>query len=79
MCVRIVAPAKYTCVGEVVWEEIAEPVDAVASRPGLLAVSVQAMDSNDARVGLTVERAIEQRGSILDDRFDALNYHLQSS
>jgi hypothetical protein len=78
MRIRIIAPAKYTRVGEVVWKEIAEPVDAVNRRPGLLAVSVQSMDSDDAPVGLTVERAIEQRGSILNDRFDALSYHLQA-
>lgn len=40
MCIRIVAPAEYARVGEVVREEAAEPVDAVAHRPGLLAVSV---------------------------------------
>ena len=59
MCIRIVAPAEYARVGEVVREEVAEPVDAVARRPGLLAVSVQAMDSDDARVGLAVEGVME--------------------
>jgi hypothetical protein len=78
MRVCIVAPAKYARVGEVVWEEMAEPVDAVGRCPGLLAVSVQAMNSDDARVGLAVERAMEQRGSILDNRFNALGYYLQA-
>ena len=48
--VRIVAPAEYACVRQVVREEIAQPVDAVACRPCLLAVSVQAMDGDDTAV-----------------------------
>jgi hypothetical protein len=50
MCVRIVAPAEYARVGQVLWEEVAQPVDAAARRPRLLAVSVQAMDGDDTAV-----------------------------
>jgi hypothetical protein len=50
--VRIVAPAEYARVGEVVREEVAQPVDAAARRPCLLAVSVQAMDGDDTAVEL---------------------------
>jgi hypothetical protein len=50
MCIRIVAPAEYACVRQVVREEVAQPVDAVARRPRLLVVSVQTMDGDDARV-----------------------------
>jgi hypothetical protein len=50
--VRIVAPAEYARVGEVVREEVAQPVNAAARRPCLLAVSVQAMDGDDTAVEL---------------------------
>jgi hypothetical protein len=46
--VRIVAPAEYARVGQVVRDEVAQPVDAAARRPCPLAVSVQAMNSDDA-------------------------------
>jgi hypothetical protein len=52
MCVRIVAPADYAGVGQVVREEVAQPVDAVARRPCLLAMSVQAMDGDNTAVEL---------------------------
>jgi hypothetical protein len=54
VCVRIVAPAEYARVGEVVREEVAQPVNAAARRPCLLAMSVQAMDGDDTAVGLAV-------------------------
>jgi hypothetical protein len=50
--VRIIAPAEYARVGQVVREEIAQPVDAASRRPCLLAVSVQAMNSDDAAADL---------------------------
>lgn len=49
MCVCIITPAEDACIGEIVREEVAQPVDAVACRPCLLAVSIQAMDGDDAR------------------------------
>jgi hypothetical protein len=54
VCVRIVAPAEYARVGQVVREEVAQPVDAVFRRPRLLAVTVEAVDSDDAGVRLAV-------------------------
>jgi hypothetical protein len=51
LCVRIVAPAEYARVGEVAREEVAQPVDAAARCPCLLAMSVQAMDGDDTAVG----------------------------
>jgi hypothetical protein len=50
MCVRIVAPTEYARVGQVVREEVAQPIDAAARRPCLLAVSVQAMDGDDTAI-----------------------------
>ena len=47
MCVRIVSPAQNARVRDIGWQEIAEPVHAVCGRPGLIAVPVQAMDSNN--------------------------------
>jgi hypothetical protein len=57
MHICVVAPTEYARVGQVVWEEVAQPVDTVVRRPRLLAVSVQAMNRDDAGVGLAVERA----------------------
>lgn len=48
--VRVIAPAEYARVGQVVREEVAQPVDAATCRPCLLAVSVQAMDGDDTAV-----------------------------
>jgi hypothetical protein len=48
--VRIVAPTEYARVRQVAREEVAQPVDAAACRPCLLAVSVQAVDGDDAAV-----------------------------
>jgi hypothetical protein len=50
MCVRIVAPAEYARVQQVVREEVAQPVDAVSRCPCLLAVTVEAVHSDDAGV-----------------------------
>jgi hypothetical protein len=61
MRVRIVSPAKYARVGQVMREEVAQPVDTVVRRPCFLAVSVQAMDSDDAGARLAVERATGQK------------------
>jgi hypothetical protein len=51
--VRVVAPVEYARVWQVVREQVAQPfdvVDAVACRPRLPAVLVQAVDCDDARV-----------------------------
>jgi hypothetical protein len=58
----IVAPAVYARIRQVVWKEIAQPVDAVACRLRRFAVSVQAMDCHDARAGLAFHRTIGQKG-----------------
>ena len=49
------APGNYARVWEVLGEEVAEPVEAIACRPCLVTVSVEAMDGNDARVALAAE------------------------
>jgi hypothetical protein len=61
VCVRIVAPAEYARVGEVVREEVAQPIDAAARCPRLLAVSVQVMDSDDTAVGLAVNALLSNK------------------
>jgi hypothetical protein len=48
--VRVVAPTEYARVRQVAREEVAQPVDAAACRPCLLAVSVQTMDGDDTVV-----------------------------
>jgi hypothetical protein len=50
--VCIVSLAEYAGVGQVVREEVAQPVDAAARRPCFLAMSVQAMDGDDTTVEL---------------------------
>jgi hypothetical protein len=54
VCVRIVAPAEYACVRQVVREEVTQPVDAVARCLRFLAVFVEAVHSDDAGVGSAV-------------------------
>ena len=51
MGVGVVAPAEDAGVWDVVWQEIAEPVDAIARGPGLVAVAVEAMDGDDTARG----------------------------
>jgi hypothetical protein len=46
--IRIISPGKDAGIRDIVREEIAEPMDAVRGSPSLVAVSVQAMDSNNA-------------------------------
>ena len=78
--VGVVAPAEYARVGQVVREQVAQPVDAVdavARRPRLLAVPVQAVDCDDAKLVSAVECATKQRG-ILDDRVGAFAHYLQA-
>jgi hypothetical protein len=48
--VGVVAPAEYARVRQIVREQVAQPVDAVACCPRLLAVSVEAVHSDDAGV-----------------------------
>jgi hypothetical protein len=50
MRVRVVTPAEYARVRQVLREEIAQPVDAVARRPCLLAVTVEAVYSDNTGV-----------------------------
>jgi hypothetical protein len=54
VCVRVVAPAEDARVWEVVREEVAQPVDAAARCPRLLAMSVQAMNRDNTAIGLAV-------------------------
>ena len=77
--VRVVAPAEYARVGQVVREEVAQPVnavDAVACRPRLLAVPVQAVDRDDARLASAAGRRRSWRGSALNDRVGAFTHYL---
>jgi hypothetical protein len=79
--VGVVAPAEYARVGQVVREEVAQPVDAVdavARRPRLLTVPVQAVDRDDARLVSAAECATKQRGGILDDWVGAFAHYLQA-
>jgi hypothetical protein len=46
--VGIVAPAENAGAGDILGQEVAEPVDTVAGRPRLFAVAVEAMDGDDA-------------------------------
>ena len=47
MGVGVVAPAEDADVRNIVRQEITEPVDAITSGPGLVAVAVEAMDGDD--------------------------------
>jgi hypothetical protein len=52
MRVCIVTPTEYARIGQVVREEVTQPVDTVVRRPRLLAVSVQTMDCDNTTVQL---------------------------
>jgi hypothetical protein len=77
--VGVLAPAEYARVGQVLWKEVAQPVDAVdavARRPRLLAVPVQAVDRDDARLASAAGRRRPWRGSALNDRVSAFTHYL---
>ena len=84
VCVRIVAPAEYARIGEVVREQVAQPVDAVdtvdvaACRPRLLAVPVQAVDRDDARLASAARRRTSWRDSALNNWVGAFTHYLQA-
>lgn len=81
MRVGVVAPAEYARVGQVVREQVAQPVDdvdVVACRLRLLAVPVQAVDYDDAGLVLAAECTTKQRGGILDDWVGAFAHYLQA-
>jgi hypothetical protein len=59
--VRIIAPAEYARVRQIMREEVAQPVSAAARRPCLLVVSVQAMDGNDTPVLLAATAQMSSR------------------
>ena len=61
MRVCIVAPTENTRVGQVVREEVAQPVDTVVRRPRLLAVSVQTMDCDNTTVQLAANAQTSDR------------------
>jgi hypothetical protein len=61
MRVCIVAPTEYARVGQVVREEVAQPVDTVVRRPRLLAVSVQTMDCDNTAVQLVANAQTSDR------------------
>lgn len=50
MRVGIVTPAEDACVRQIVREQVVQPVNAVACCPRLIAVSIEAVHSNDAEV-----------------------------
>jgi hypothetical protein len=47
--VRIITPAKYSSVREIFREEVVEPVNIIIGRPCFFTVTVQAIDSDDAK------------------------------
>jgi hypothetical protein len=52
--VSVITPAEYARIGQVVREEVVQPVDAVARCPRLLAGTVETVDSDDTVVGSAV-------------------------
>jgi hypothetical protein len=77
MGVRIVPPAEDSGVRDIVWKEVAEPVGSIRVRPGLVLVSVQAMDGDDAEGNVRISRAARETSS-LDDGIDPFCHNLQT-
>jgi len=79
MRVRVVALAKYTRVRQVAQEQVAQPVNAIDAATRylrLLAVPVQAVHRDDARLVSAVECATKQRGGILNNQVSAFAHYL---
>ena len=79
VCVRVIALAEYARIGEVAREQVAQLVDAVdaaARRPRLLAVPVQAVDRDDARLVSAVESGTSWRDSALNYWVGAFTHYL---
>lgn len=47
ICARTMTPAQYSRIGQIMREEVAQPVDTAVCRPCLHRMSVQAVDSDD--------------------------------
>lgn len=54
MSLRLIAITKYSGIGHINWKKLAQPVDIIASRPGLLTVAIEAMNSNNAEKQLDI-------------------------
>jgi hypothetical protein len=59
MSVRIVSPAEDARVWDIVWKEVAKPVDTICGRPGLVLVSVQPMNDDDTAEGQMVRYSVQ--------------------
>lgn len=77
MGVCIVPPAEDSRIGDVVRKEVSKPVDAVRGRPGLVTVSVQAMDGDNAAGDVRTGIAARENGS-LDDGVDPFRHSLET-
>jgi hypothetical protein len=75
MSVRIVSPAEDSRIRDIVRKDIAQPVNAIRSRPRLLSVSVQAMDRDDADGNVRTGIAAGEK-SLLDDWVDPFCHNL---
>lgn len=51
MSIRIISPGEDARIRDIVWKEIAEPMDSVRGRPGLVLVSVQPMNNDNTAKG----------------------------
>ena len=75
--VRIVSPAEDSGVRDIARKEIAEPVGAIRGRPGLVLVSVQAMDGDDAEGNIRTGSTAGETSS-LDDGIGPFCHNLQT-
>lgn len=77
MCVCVVSPAQDACIWDVHRKEIVEPMNAVCCRPGLVAVSVQSVDSHDTE--MKSEQAYTRiRNGILYNGPLSFRHHLET-
>jgi hypothetical protein len=77
MSICIVSPADDARIRDIVWKEVAKPVNAICSRPGLVSVSIQPMNDDDTVEG-QVTRCSARRSSILNDRAVPVCHHLET-
>jgi len=74
--IRTVPPAKDAGIRDVVWEEIAEPVDAVRGRPRFVSMPVQAVDGDNTEK--TSVRDTRRDAGLLDDWVCSFRHDLEA-
>lgn len=69
--IGIVAPTDNTCIWNIQWQEVTEPVDLVY-RPSLLTVSIESMDSHNTMIDPIMSDLCDEERTAPTQRQDRL-------